>query len=380
MTIHVKLITGILLITLASCNSYQQPGIKVVFHISSGYHKKFYLQNVPFRDEKLVLLDSATAQSDPDSLVFLLPDTSQRLFRVIAPEVDMDILFINDAPKIDIYGNYGNTARYSFRGSPASVTLKQFMDRQDSIGMAGKILSAAIDSLQKTKTKQPASDSLHRLLNNHIAYSLQQYKNFEDTVHSPAVFIYLYNNLDFGHDYAGLKKFILKAADRFPYYAPIKELREETLAMIKIYEEEYNIGDTLPSITLPDQYGHVFSTASLKGKYYLVDFWSTWCPQCMAYNDPKKAAKKQLSGDVFEIVSVAIDAEKENWQTIIRQENFNWPQLIDEKMWQGSAVKTLKFDSIPFNFLVSPQGKIIAKAIRPDSLVSIISSFIKEKN
>jgi hypothetical protein len=97
----------------------------------------------------------------------------------------------------------------------------------------------------------------------------------------------------------------------------------------------------------------------------------------MAYNEPKKAIKKQFSSDVFELVSVAIDAEKESWQKMITQEHLNWPQLIDEKMWQGIAVKTLKFDSIPFNFLVSPQGKIIAKGIRQDSLVSIISKKIK---
>jgi hypothetical protein len=42
-------------------------------------------------------------------------------------------------------------------------------------------------------------------------------------------------------------------------------------------------------------------------------------------------------------------------------------------MWQGPAVRTLLFDSIPFNFLVGPHGKIIDKAIKPDSLQKVIS-------
>jgi len=374
-----RLIIAVLLIFLSACNTKKQAETKIVFHISSGYHKKFYLQNVPFADEKLMLLDSATAKADPDSLVFLLPAKGERLFRVIAPEVDLNIVFINDAARLDIYADYGNTARYSFLGSPASVSLKQFMDRQDSIGRVGRTISQTIDSLKMTKTNRAKSDSLQQLLNDRIKYSFQQYKNFEDTVHSPAAFMFMYNNVDFGNDYAGLKKFILQAANRFAGYTPVQQLKEEALAMIKIYEEEYNIGDTLPPITLPDQYGHLFSTASLKGKYYLVDFWSTWCPQCMAYNEPKKAIKKQFSSDSFEVVSVAVDAEEQNWQKIIEQEHFNWPQLIDEKMWQGNAVKTLKFDSIPFNFLVSPQGKIIAKAIQPDSLLTTISKALKNK-
>jgi peroxiredoxin len=370
-------IIAIILIFLSACNTKKQLGTRIVFHIGSGYHKKFYLQNVPFAGEKLILLDSAIAKADPDSLVFLLPASGERLFRIVAPEVDMDIVFITDVARLDIYADYGNTTRYSFQGSPASVSLKEFMDRQDSIAMEGKRISQTIDSAGMTKGNHTKTDSLHRLLNDHVNYSFQQYKNFEDTVNSPAAFMFLYNNLDFGNDYAGLKKFILQVGNRFPHYAPVQQLKEEALAMIKIYEEEYNVGDTLPSISLPDQYGHLFSTASLKGKYYLVDFWSTWCPQCMAYNEPKKAIKKQFSSDVFELVSVAIDAEKESWQKMITQEHLNWPQLIDEKMWQGIAVKTLKFDSIPFNFLVSPQGKIIAKGIRQDSLVSIISKKIK---
>ena len=96
----------------------------------------------------------------------------------------------------------------------------------------------------------------------------------------------------------------------------------------------------------------------------------------MAYNQYKILAYKELSRDKFEIVSVAIDAEKEIWQKQISNEVFKWPQLIDTQMWKGVAVTTLKFDSIPFNFLVSPEGRIINKAIKPDSLLTILAKAI----
>jgi hypothetical protein len=65
------------------------------------------------------------------------------------------------------------------------------------------------------------------------------------------------------------------------------------------------------------------------------------------------------------------------WTDLITKANYSWPQLIDEKMWRGTAAKTLKFDSIPFNFLVSPQGRILAKAIRPDSLIIVLKKVIQ---
>ena len=55
-----------------------------------------------------------------------------------------------------------------------------------------------------------------------------------------------------------------------------------------------------------------------------------------------------------------------------------WKQLIDVKLWRGPAVNALKFDSIPFNYLVDPNGKIIAKAIKADSLLTVVSNAVRQ--
>lgn len=133
------------------------------------------------------------------------------------------------------------------------------------------------------------------------------------------------------------------------------------------------VGDELPSITLPDQDDKPFTTGSLSKQYYLIDFWSTWCDQCMAFKAAEKKIADKIPPGKLQIVSVAIDNKKSNWKNIIYGNQYNWIQLIDVKMWQGPAVRTLVFDSIPFNFLVAPRGKIINKAIKPDSLLKIIS-------
>ena len=84
-----------------------------------------------------------------------------------------------------------------------------------------------------------------------------------------------------------------------------------------------------------------------------------------------------MDPDIFRMISVALDNQKDTWMVQIRQNNYSWIQLIDEKMWQGTAAKTLKFDSIPFNFLVSPKGIILAKGIKPDSLVYTVAKTVK---
>jgi thiol-disulfide isomerase/thioredoxin len=183
----------------------------------------------------------------------------------------------------------------------------------------------------------------------------------------------VYSTIDFGNDHEAEKKFILRNSARFASYMPLQHFKDEVLATIKIYEEEFNVGDKLPTITLPDQNGHPFSTASLNNQYYLIDFWSTLCQQCMIFKTKELEIANMIPANQLEIVSVAIDDQTDEWKKNIILNGFKWPQLIDVKMWEGPAVRTLLFDSIPSNFLVAPGGKVIAKAIKPDSLVKTIA-------
>lgn len=345
---------------------------EVICYLNTGAGQKIYLVQLPFMKEKEMLLDSAVVKSGADSVVFAVADTGiKRLFEIKAKDSRARFQFINDGEHIVIHGNY-ITAKYTITGSGASESLKHFKDSLIKIADETRKIKVDRDSAGKAGNK-----SAFRQKDNELQNLLMRYNEFilgyADTVKNGAAFMEVYDLLGFLVDAKKTNAVLNNAVKRFADYWPVQQMKKYADGIADIYAKEFQVGDTLPSINLPDMNGIPFSTASLKGKVYFIDFWSTWCPSCFAYTIPKVNAKNTFQN--VEIVSVAIDSEKEDWQKAVNRPELNWPQLIDTDMWQGSAVQTLKFDSIPYNFLVSKEGKILAKAIKPDSLISTIKKF-----
>lgn len=353
----------------SGCRKKNQNFTKVLFRISQAAGRKAILEQVPFSDESVKLIDSATIKSGKDELIFQIPSGEERIYRLKVSQSDVDISFVNDVPFIEITSEILKPDQYTIEHSPVNASLKRFLSEQ-------KLLSLKARDLLK---QNPGPGKLVADSVSVIQTSIyRRYIEFTDTVSSPGAFLLLYNQVDFGTDYAAHKKFIIRAGNRFPRHSRIQILKEKTLNYLTIFEEEWDVGQRIPEIALPDEKGIEYSTASLRGKPYLLNFWSSWCEICFLYNEEIKKASNILPAN-FEIVSIAIDSETEMWKDKIYSQQLNWIQLIDEKMWQGKAVQTFKIDSIPFNFLVDEKGIVIKKAIPRDSVYYYLSEYAKLK-
>jgi peroxiredoxin len=340
------------------------------------YGDTIYLESIPFEDNPARKIDSAVITGDLQEVVWHIPDGDEAIYKIRSKKMyKASFLFVADVGKITIDANFVSPV-FKAKGSPATTALNKYLNDRIILAEKGRQINSIGDSLLKVRAPKTKLDSVKKALNqslfNYFDYSIK----FADTVHSPAVFLQVYYDIDFGPERDKLKSYILKAAARFPNYKPIQKLKKDELATIKIYEEEYNIGDILPDITLPDQNGFNIATSAYKGKYYLIDFWASWCQQCLPFKEAERSLLIKTAGKI-NIVSVAIDSQRDDWNRLIHANQYTWPQLIDEGMWKGTAVRTLKFDSIPFNFLVDPKGKIIAKALNASNLEKIVQSHLK---
>jgi len=177
----------------------------------------------------------------------------------------------------------------------------------------------------------------------------------------------------------------LNVLESFAYgadYADIAPLYDGLSASIKNTEAGKKFGERLPHIkavalgatapefTEADTSGKMVSLTSFRGKYVLVDFWASWCGPCRHENPNVVKAFNRYKGQNFTIIGVSLDRpnSKDKWLAAIHKDGLNWTQVSDLKFWDSKTAALYAVRGIPQNFLLDPNGKIIAKNLRGDDL------------
>ena len=360
------LIFGPMMLLLGGCTETRQNKgqCRVELTIENAYNQKILLENIPSTQEPVKLLDSAFIKDRVEKHSFLIVDKEENLYRLHSADYQVDIVFINDASSLNIKADYFNGTQFDFINSPSSSSLHTLLRLvKDKMEMRRKHDPLAIE-------KKPSITRIPEEVQT-------DYRNYVDTVASPAAALYIYNAVDFGEDRKSLKEYILKLGARFPNHSAIQKLVLDTRNYLSIFEEELKVGEAAPDLMLPDVTGAILPLSFYKGKYLLVDFWASWDGPSRLQGMYKKKAFQQFGNRNFSLVSISLDPEKEMWKKAIKQDEYNWTQLIDEKAWMGPAVMAFKFDSLPFNFLIDPNGKIIGKALYGDSLLKKLNKLFR---
>ena len=133
--------------------------------------------------------------------------------------------------------------------------------------------------------------------------------------------------------------------------------------------DSYTNENTAPEIALPNPDGEVMKLSSLRGNYVLIDFWASWCAPCRRENPNVVRLYKKYSDENFEIFSVSLDGNKENWKKAIKKDNLIWDYHVsDLKKWKSDLISKYQFRGIPHTVLIDPEGKIIEEKLRGAAL------------
>ena len=130
-------------------------------------------------------------------------------------------------------------------------------------------------------------------------------------------------------------------------------------------------GKMAPDFAHEDMNGKIVKLSDFKGKYVLVDFWASWCGPCRRENPNVLKAFNAFKDKNFTVLGISVDKEKDRakWLKAVEEDKMSWIQLIDcDDKNKNRAQDSYVVRAIPSNFLIDPNGKIIAKNLRGEAL------------
>ena len=133
------------------------------------------------------------------------------------------------------------------------------------------------------------------------------------------------------------------------------ELAQEAYVML-FPPQHVEAGKEMADTDLFDLQGNKHHLAELKGKYILIDFWSSGCGPCIMAI-PEMGELASTYKDKLHIVSISTD-NKKTWERASKEHSMTWNNWNDLK---GNAGLYARYDQggIPNYTLISPEGIVL---------------------
>lgn len=133
-------------------------------------------------------------------------------------------------------------------------------------------------------------------------------------------------------------------------------------------------GTKAPDFEVVTLKGEKIKLADFRKKFVFIDFWGSWCGPCRGEIPNIKKLAETIPGNQLQVLGLAKD-ELPKLTDYIQKENITYPNALAD----DALLAVYGITGFPTTFLIGPDGKIVAKNLRGENLVTLVQEKMQGK-
>lgn len=344
--------------------------------LKNGAGRSVLIQKI--HPDRFITLDSVIL--DEKSTFSTGIDVEKPGFYAIRNEGENYISFVlrkNDSIHIEV--DYYNFNEFELTGTEEAAEItrlheatKNFMDE---VSEYARIVSDSVKSPDYTRIKLEIDKKYRAAFNELKNFSIDFINRNEGSL---ITLLALTNQLgrDFFvfhpvEDYDIFQRVDSILYKKYPESEAVNKIHSR-VEMIKMnYPEEIKrpeVGDKAPDFSIKNPDNKTVRFSDLENEIILLDFWASWCAPCRKENKKLVEIYKKYHSRGFEIFQVSLDNQYRDWTEAIQEDNLNWIHGSELQFWDSEVAEKYGVNSIPANYLINKEGKIIGRNLSPEKI------------
>jgi peroxiredoxin len=355
-----------------------------------GAQNKFVLLRETGHD-KISTIDSTRTNKKGEFEFSLHIDSPSFLLLQLEGELEPIVLLVQPKDRAVVKSRVGSFASsYSVIGSEGSILVRELNAKLN--GVVSKIDS--LSSQFMSNREHPKFDSIKHTIDNTYNLAILNHRQYTERFirenrYSLASILALYQQYDKSRSVLNKREdfdlFRLVDETLFPLYPNnlvvvnfhnnVKMIGKQ-LELYDKRKDMLDVGEKIPNISFKSFQNEEIELQDIKGKYFLIDFWATWCNECASNNAKLLKLYSEFESKGFQVIQVSLDSKPSDILNVVEKDSIPWIVIADYLQWDSPILDTLSINSIPSNYLIDRNGVIRARNLEPRELEDLLKQLL----